>query len=244
MFGSEAKSDVGFDGFDLLASDSPAYEFPPLADFPFESKDDLLGILKKRPHSPDAAESLKKSAPKVDDTAAAGDARKVSNDTITSAQAAALAGRKLSGNLKTEGLTTVGDTEQTQTQFVDRWTCDICKSKSFDTLEQARSHEAECKRQEASAPAPATSEMLAAGALTSFAVRAVSASTASAAASSANESGSEDGAASDSSMQDTSSYGSRDPSVVIDLVPKGNEPLLLCEWNLTTLTMSQYLIAL
>jgi hypothetical protein len=242
MFGSETKNEVGFDGFDLLASDSPAYEFPPLADFPLESKDDLLGILKKRPHSPDAVESLKKSAPKVDDTAAAGDARKVSND--ASAQAAALAtGRKLSGNLKTEGLATAGDAEKTQTQFVDRWTCDICKSESFDTLEQARSHEAECKRQEASAPAPATSEMLAAGALTSFAVRAVSASTASAAASSANESGSEDGAASDSSMQDTSSYGSRDPSVVIDLVPKGNEPLMLCEWDLT-LTMSQYLIAL
>jgi hypothetical protein len=211
-FNSSAPSSNDF-GFDLLNDQNDSrYEFPPLADFPLESKDEVLGILKKRPRSPDADKDATVKKSTIDNNAAS---------SIASA-----ANKIGSGGLKTEGL----DTEES---FVERWTCDVCKFVSFGTLEEARAHESKCKQLKQDAPMQ-SNEMMAAGALTSFAVRAISSSTTSATTSTATETGSDDGAAvalDGSTQEAAASFGSRDPSLVINLVPSISDTSTLSDYN-------------
>jgi hypothetical protein len=93
-------------------------------------------------------------------------------------------------------------------QFVERWTCDVCKSCSFKTFEEATSHETECRIKQ--------NETIkeAAGALTSFAM---SVTTSISTESVTTE------------EEEDEMLPSRDPP--IDLVPKNNDTSILSDYN-------------
>lgn len=195
--------------FGLISSqddNTNLFEFPPLADIPLESKDDALDILKKRPHSPDACASSKKPAKSPTLTPATDkDARKVSTD------------------LKAEALkpcdVSVGSAKALKADNVSAAKTKDPLPANDKKLDTTAVTEAVGKSRKHS-----VDKLAAAGALTSFATRAVSASTASNTTASGGVSDSE------GSTQDSQSMGSsRDPSNVINLV--NNDISILSDYN-------------
>ena len=182
--------------FDLLNDgNTKSYEFPPLADFPLQSQDEVMGCLKKRPHSPDLQVSHKKL---TRDILSSANGKEVdAADRNTKAEElklnSAAKGPNAAGNLKVEAL----EMDAPITEAKHR------------SLEDAPVND---------------SVMLAAGALTSFAARAVSASNTSASSASTTTESSEDGA-------DAPMFGSRDPNTVIDLIPVNNDTSILSDYN-------------
>jgi len=209
-------------GFDILGDNdngTPSYEFPSLGDFPLEYHDEVLGILKKRPHSPAADASNKKLMCKQSWCLTNINAKTECNDSKVELF------KSGGGTLQTNptNLVDIVDMNAHQTRanskdFVKKWSCDVCKASSFDTFEDARTHEVKCKGEKQS------SELIAAGALASFASGFVTTSSSSATDTSNADTASDD-------AKSNSSNQSRDPSIVIDMVPMNNDTSTLSDYN-------------
>ena len=207
--------------FDLLNDgNTKSYEFPPLVDFPLQSQDEIIGCLKKRPHSPDLLVSNKKLTCNILSSAnckkaEAADCRVKAEESKPHTAAKKL---KIANSLKLEelGIDPIGG----KNQKVGNWKVEghEVDAPITDAKLKQPSTANECKLLDDTSMSVPTKDtvMLAAGALTSFAVRAVSASNTS---TSSTEMGLEE------------SFGSRDPNTVIDLIPINNDTSILSDYN-------------
>lgn len=220
---SAAKETSGSFDFERVKSQgkiTKQSEFPPLGDYPLEAKAEVVGILKKRSRSPESGGVANKKSARSNDSSKVG-APGADEDSISEgleddvAPVANLHSCQAKGDSKPLG----GDEENPQ--FIHRWTCDVCKSSSFATFQEARDHELICKFKQESTDVTLRSDQMkqAASALTSFALSSVSIST-------STSSGS---VASSNEDEEVAYLSARDPP--IDLVPKDNDTSMLSDYN-------------
>eukprot|EP00804_Cyclotella_cryptica_P028945 CCRYP_012373-RG/>CCRYP_012373-RG protein AED:0.05 eAED:0.05 QI:4461/1/1/1/0.36/0.25/12/996/975 len=217
---SSAKQTTGSFDFERINGQdngTKQLKFPAFGDFPLESEDEVVGVLKKRSRSPETGDlSNKKSAcangnPKL---GVLGEPEYSLSEGLK-ADFAPVANLHL---CQTKEDNKEPDSDDVHPKFIHRLTCDVFKSSSSETLAHARNHESRSKIKEDLCD---RSDQMkeAANALTSFALSSVSTST----------STSSDSVATSNEEEEPLSHSTRDPPV--DLVPKENDTTMLSDYN-------------